>query len=448
MSSAETAYLFRHALLRDAAYQLQLPGDRARLHALAFHAIEALAGGRPQEPAPLGEEDGPSLDSHATDPFAQDLAEHARLAADTELRKSRELGSARRIYLRRAASLAELRFQHGAAGRLWREHADSAENTESGESLRRAAIATHKAGRAESAGTLLEEALRRHRKTGDRHFEALALGTRGNVFMETGQFEHAASCYGEACALHRESRRRRLEGVELGNLASAHRAAGRFELAEKCHAEALAIHREVRNRMAEGIELGLLASLYRETGRIDLAGRMQEEALAIHRETGNRRSEGITLGNLANVCRDRGEFDRAGQLLAAALEIHRETGNRRYAGIALGAMAGIYRETGRAGLAEKTFEEAISIHVEVSNRQFEGVHSCALAVLLLSLGRTDPGRELWKRGSSILRQVGDARSLRLQVAEMQKACERAGIPPLENKTGAAESAAPDSGGGI
>lgn len=28
---AELAYLFRHALLRDAAYQLQLPGDRARL---------------------------------------------------------------------------------------------------------------------------------------------------------------------------------------------------------------------------------------------------------------------------------------------------------------------------------------------------------------------------------------------------------------------------------
>ncbi|KAF0240274.1 MAG: hypothetical protein FD180_4996, partial [Planctomycetota bacterium] len=50
---AERAYLFRHALLRDAAYQLQLPGDRARLHGLAFEAIEALAGGRPPEPAPL-----------------------------------------------------------------------------------------------------------------------------------------------------------------------------------------------------------------------------------------------------------------------------------------------------------------------------------------------------------------------------------------------------------
>ena len=46
-SRAEEAYLFRHALLRDAAYQLQLPGDRERLHLLAFELIEALAGGPP-----------------------------------------------------------------------------------------------------------------------------------------------------------------------------------------------------------------------------------------------------------------------------------------------------------------------------------------------------------------------------------------------------------------
>jgi hypothetical protein len=53
MTSAEDACLFRHALLRDAAYQLHLPGDRARLHALALDLIEALYGGRAPEPQPL-----------------------------------------------------------------------------------------------------------------------------------------------------------------------------------------------------------------------------------------------------------------------------------------------------------------------------------------------------------------------------------------------------------
>ncbi|NUN49567.1 MAG: hypothetical protein HUU15_12135, partial [Candidatus Brocadiae bacterium] len=79
--NAEVAYLFRHVLLREAAYQLQLPGDRARLHGLALETIEALSGGRP--PAHFAEDaDGrPVAEDHPTDPFALDLAEHARLAA-------------------------------------------------------------------------------------------------------------------------------------------------------------------------------------------------------------------------------------------------------------------------------------------------------------------------------------------------------------------------------
>ena len=78
--NAESAYLFRHALLRDAAYQLQLPGDRALLHGLAFELIEALAGGRPPEPAPLDADEERPFAPHPTDAVAHELADHARSA--------------------------------------------------------------------------------------------------------------------------------------------------------------------------------------------------------------------------------------------------------------------------------------------------------------------------------------------------------------------------------
>ena len=63
--SAEVDYLFRHAVLRDAAYQLQLPIERARLHAAAF---AALAAATPAAPGPM----------------AEDLADHARLGAPAD----------------------------------------------------------------------------------------------------------------------------------------------------------------------------------------------------------------------------------------------------------------------------------------------------------------------------------------------------------------------------
>ena len=64
--SAETEYLFRHALVRTAAYSLQLPGDRAKLHAWALDCLE-------QELTP------DQLDSHVLE-----LTEHASFAAEVD----------------------------------------------------------------------------------------------------------------------------------------------------------------------------------------------------------------------------------------------------------------------------------------------------------------------------------------------------------------------------
>ncbi|NUN47931.1 MAG: hypothetical protein HUU15_03775, partial [Candidatus Brocadiae bacterium] len=106
--NAEAAYLFRHALLREAAYQLHLPGQRARLHAEALAVMERQAGGRPAELL-LGE--GIRFEVHPTDPLAEDLADHARLGgAPPEVQA---------LYACRAAALAERQYRPEDAMRLW-----------------------------------------------------------------------------------------------------------------------------------------------------------------------------------------------------------------------------------------------------------------------------------------------------------------------------------------
>lgn len=83
---AETAYLFRHALLREATYQLQMPGDRSQLHAIAFEVIEALFGGRAPEPPAMDAPASARMRAHATDVVAEELADHAARAPSGETR--------------------------------------------------------------------------------------------------------------------------------------------------------------------------------------------------------------------------------------------------------------------------------------------------------------------------------------------------------------------------
>jgi tetratricopeptide (TPR) repeat protein len=251
--SAETAYVFRHAILRDAAYQLQLPGDRGRLHGLALEVIEKLAGGRPPDPARRDSGDEDSFRPHATDPFAQELAEHARLAPSDAGTAGGGLSALRKTYLRRAAEHAGASYLNIEAQSLWQQVAGLATGPEKGESLRRAAAKARDAGRMAGAQQLLEDSLE----------------------------------------IQREAGARRAEGAVLSDLATTYFLTGRLGPAEDTFRLALSIHREVGDPRSLGNSLIGLGNVQNQCGRMDQALQTFEQALGIFRDLGDRRIEGI-----------------------------------------------------------------------------------------------------------------------------------------------------------
>src|SRR5690606_1762251 len=105
---------FRHALMRDAAYELQTPSDRGGLHALALAIIEDLCGGAPMP------DQRPWIDSfqpHASDSYALELATHAELAGEAAQRKAA-------LYLLRAAQLEAAGYRMFSALALYRRLAE------------------------------------------------------------------------------------------------------------------------------------------------------------------------------------------------------------------------------------------------------------------------------------------------------------------------------------
>ncbi|MEK7469874.1 MAG: tetratricopeptide repeat protein [Planctomycetota bacterium] len=461
--SAEAAYLFRHALLRDAAYQLQLPGDRARLHGLAFELIEALAGGRAPEPPP------PELDSathrpHRTDAFSSELAEHAKRAGGG-------LSGAHRLYVHRAALFAERNFRPAAAQDLWRELSEISEGATRAAAITRAggaalrlgrakvaeamfrealdlaktqgarrvegvaieflAILARETGRLAEAERLQEEALAIHREVGNRRCEGLAYGSLAILYAEARRFGEAERMSRQAVAIARETDDPGAAGIALGNMAAHFRIAGRMEEAERTQGEALEIARGLGDRRAEGMSLGNLAQVFRDTGRPGLAERAHEQALAMHREVGNRRFEGVALGNLATVYDEAGKSGEAERACREALAIFLEVGDRRHAGVALGNLAGILRRAGSREPVEPHLEKALAIHRETGNRVCEGLHLLEFSLLRLVQGSVAEARGLWRDAAEILRGIGAAAKLQISAEEMRAACAQAGVPALD-----------------
>ncbi len=405
---AESAYLFRHVLLREAAYQLHLPSERARLHGLAFALLEDWAGGR--APLPPSLESGEPCQLHSTDLFAQELAEHLRLATgEPDHSSTGSMAEVRRLYLRRAAEHA-LRERRTEAQALWAEYAlccddveralalqragecalrvgepaaerflrDAVDALEScgrererGVALARLGACLRSRGKVEEAEHALNHALKLVRARGTLREEGLVLEALGVHMTQSGRAALAGDYYQRALEIYRKVGDRRSEATVLGNIGIEHRHRGEDEQCEARYLEALAILTELGDRHNEATLLNNLAGLYWVTDRNEQAERTSKRALELQRAIGNRRGEGITLANMSDLLRDEGRLDDAKEMCLQALAIHREMGSRRFEGIAMDNLARLHQAAGEWEAARHAYEEALAVLREEATKLSE-----------------------------------------------------------------------------
>lgn len=402
--TAETAYLFRHALLRDAAYELQLPTARARLHELAFLLIENTWGGRAPSPPALEAAQPEPCAPHPADAVAQELADHARMArANRE--SGLDLASLERLYLHRGALAASRLYRHDDAIRCWKALSKLLQGAAAAEALRLAGDTASQVGRLSDAHSLLAESLSTACACCAESVEAKAHANLAGMYTVDGKHELAQEYFEQALAIQRQLGNQREVGNTLGNLAKLLEAQGRNEQAERASLEALHLHRLTGNRRSEGVTLSILGQLYLNTGRVTEAEQHFTQALSVHREIGNRRSEGIVLGQIAVLYRQTGRMQEAENSFGQALTLHRQVGNRPFEGMALGRRAVVYLNSGRTELARQDFESALAIAREHGDVSQAAVVLGNLAVLHSQLGDFDQAEKLHLEALTLHRAV-------------------------------------------
>lgn len=460
---AETAYLFRHAVLRDAAYQLQMPADRARLHALALEIIEMHCGGRPDLPS-LGVESTAEIRPHATDEWAIELARHAELARPTD---DGSFLNAQRTYTARGAVLARRTFRNRDAAQLWHAVAQLCEGVERGEALRRAATAAIEAGLLEEAIKYAGASLEAAQNTGSLQLQAAAMAAQSNCMFSKGEAAAAREKVSETLRLREQLRDQRGVQIALGslgqaaalmadyaaalefmnkaiamgnhlnearicgtlahNLAQLHQQMGRLPQAEELYNRALEFHREHGLKRLEGISLGSLGTLYRQTRRLPLAKATLQSAITIHVETGNRLSELRTFSNLALVLIELEEWEEAEAVLKSNIAIAAESALESERALAMGHLGNLYTRIGRLEEGEAAFVDALDSHRRTGDKRFLGLNLCDFATTLVSLRRPERAIEVWREGEAILLSLKLGSLLEAKVSAVRSACETAGV---------------------
>ena len=348
----ELEYLFRHALVQDAAYASLVRADRKQLHLVVGEALERLY---PDQLA--SRELAPVLAQHFYQAgygeralryftLAGDAAARVYANAEAEMQYARALELATRsdapisvtseqlihLYLSRGHTL-ELTSQYPEAWRNYEDmevlaHARGDRALELAALMARATLrstptAVHDPARGQA---LSEQALALARELGDRTAEAKILWNLMLLNSFTGQLRAAAG-YGErALALARDLGLREQLAYTLNDIVRVYIGTGQFERAWAVVDEARGLWRELGNQPMLADNLGRSARILFAVGDYERALLLSEEARQISQAIGNLWGQSFCRMFVGYIYLERGEMARAIETMEECIRLGERAG--------------------------------------------------------------------------------------------------------------------------
>lgn len=382
MRATEPVYLFQHVMLREAAYQLQLPADRAALHLAAF---QFLHGSLPADQRP---------------PHAAELLGHLRAGSPRPMPHG--LARLELEYLLAAVDHAEQTWHDASALGLLediRSH-PLADDTQQLGASQRLALLTFRRGDGIRAAELLTSELPRARAH-SRAEEARWLDTLGSIYMQSGRPQDAAPLIDRAVAIQREVGDRASLGRSLTHRAILMRHTGGDGNPLDLLQEALELNLAAGNHAAAGTTLMAIGGVHRTHDRFREALECYARALEIFRRHGARLDEAQCLSNQANVYLQQKRFDQAEVSYLQALRTLRELGHRRSEAMTLGNLGQLLWTRGRIGQCLDAQREAARIFEEINDLMLLPAFLAMLGGKLTALGELEEAVAVLQRADRL-----------------------------------------------
>ena len=355
----EMEYVFRHALVQDAAYASLVKQDRRQLHRAVGEALERLHPERRDELAPLlarhFHEAGDTSRALKYFTLAGDAAARVYANAEAVLHYASAIDVARRILTSNplansadglgAAELTHLYLSRGQALELSARHPDALANYAELEALARerddrpmelaALMARAKiyatlnaAQNPARARAVLEQSLALARELDDRAAECRVLWNLMLLLLWGGGDQRQSVAYGEeALALARALNMREQVAFTLNDLAYGYMSTGRWAAAQGALDESRAIWRELGNLPMLVDNLSNSVLLYLRAGEHEQAVSTAEQAQAIAGAIGNVWGQAGSRAYVSHVYLERGEPDRAMAIMEEGIRLGEQVGH-------------------------------------------------------------------------------------------------------------------------
>ena len=380
----ELAYIFKHIVTQEVAYESLSYMTRAQLHELLASYLEAVY--RPNPPI-------------------EALAFHYS--------RSNNMGK-RREYLRKAGDVAQTAYSNEAALEYYRQALTSSPEPEE-------AIDLHM-----NMGTVFL-LIGEQDEARDHFHQALQVATASQIMPKIIECEiklgNAWTMYSEYSQAKEWLERAYEHAVQieyraamcdaLCELGIIHWRLANFDQASQYLQKSLTLSRQLGNRAKETYALTIVGQLESQVGHFSESHRIFEAALALAREINAKRRVAGILNNYANTYYYEGNYEAAQKLLEECLKTVHEIGDKRGMALALNNLGNIFYSKNDFETAQEHYRESLKLGRESDDKYVRSIALTSLGITLFRAGKLIEASLYYQEGMALNREMGDKSGLSL-----------------------------------
>jgi len=458
----ELRYIFKHSLLREAVYSMQLGTHLRKLHHLIAEAIEKLYEKNIEERyVDLAFHYGQAAVKEKTNKYLLRAANYARRnfqnqqALDFYSKLLDNLGEEDGVDVRidvmlKKGKVLRLIGQWDLCEELFDEATSLALNSEDKLLIGR----THNSlghmlmlkGNYEMADDCLEKASAHFETINDSLGIAKVNGHLGNLYFRQGKYERAKQFFRRSIGMS-DTKGLQTDPQIVANLGLTHMnqgdydegircqlvalkdceiandkpgmailntnvgivyfEKGDYDSALKCYEKGLELSEELGNKLLTSIAIGCIGSVYQRKGNYETAMEHFVRDLELCEELGDKQGMAIAIGLIGELRSVEGDFDVAIEYLKRNLELCNELGYQKGIAKAVNTLGDIYAYRGEYETSISYYDQAIEISRQINNKLVLGFSLAEKGMTLMLKGDYKEANEMHLEALEIAESLGN-----------------------------------------
>ncbi|MFC2093851.1 tetratricopeptide repeat protein, partial [Bacteroidota bacterium] len=253
---------------------------------------------------------------------------------------------------------------------------------------------------------------------GDIRIETEYMVIKGSVLQLTGKFDEAKDVF-------KKSLKKAEDVNDLSNMGKSYNALGRvhedkgdYELAITFQEKAIYLFEKIQDKFGLASSMGSMGDIYYEKGDYNKAMIFYNKQLLINKESGNKKGVHIAIESMGDVLKEQGDYNHALKYLDKSLKILEEFDDKIGISMTIGNMGNIYYDKGDQANAIKCYEKQLLICESLGYKKGISAALGNLGSIFIEKNDFKQALKYLKRSLKILEELGDKTSISMVVGNI------------------------------